>query len=66
MLVALLLHPALGAPAVDEQSSTVLNEHQVLLRYRLHVDGRRSRRCSLGIVEGGRALLRVHQSTRID
>lgn len=66
MLVELPLHPALGAPAVDEQSATLLDEHHVLLRYRLHVDGHRSRRCSLWIVKGGRALLRFHQGTRTD
>ncbi len=66
MLVELPLHPVLGAPAVDEQSATLLDEHHVLLRYRLRVDGHRSRRCSLWIVKGGRGLLRFHQGTRID
>lgn len=66
MLVELPLHPVLGAPAVDEQSATLLDERHVLLRYRLHVDGQRSRRSSLWSVHGGRALLRFHQGTPID
>lgn len=66
MLVELPLHPVLGAPAVEEQCATLLDERHVLLRYRLHVDVHRSGRSSLWSVHGGRALLRFHQGTRTD